>query len=173
LNKAADPVGGQSPDNPTGASETRRKNSAKSNGCASTRSTRLALARPSFKGGSKNMFNSLKYAKKLEEAGFSREQAEVQMQILSDIVEGNLATKGDLDGHVKDLRQEIHDARQQLGQEIHEVDTKIDKLSEKFDDKLLHLEHRMTIKMGTVMTLVLTAFATAYHLLLMLTKTHG
>jgi predicted nucleic acid-binding Zn-ribbon protein len=91
-----------------------------------------------------------------------------------------LATKGDLDGHVKDLRQEIHDARQQLDQEIqsvrrdiHEVDTKIDKLSEKFDDKLLHLEHRMTIKMGTVMTLVLTAFATAYHLLLMLTKTHG
>jgi hypothetical protein len=42
------------------------------------------------------MFNTLKYARKLEASGIPREQAEVHVQIIADIVEGDLATKQDL-----------------------------------------------------------------------------
>ena len=42
------------------------------------------------------MFNTLLYTKRLEAAGFSRLQAEAQIQIIAEIVEGELATKRDL-----------------------------------------------------------------------------
>ena len=42
------------------------------------------------------MFNTLKYAKMLEEVGFSREQAETSIKILVETMEDKLATKQDL-----------------------------------------------------------------------------
>ena len=49
------------------------------------------------------MFNALKYIKSLEDVGFPREQAEAQVQVLIDAVEGDLVTKADLGN----LKQEI------------------------------------------------------------------
>jgi hypothetical protein len=49
------------------------------------------------------MFDTLMYAKKLEEAGVSRQQAEAHVQIIADIVEGDLATKQD----IQNLKNEI------------------------------------------------------------------
>lgn len=49
------------------------------------------------------MVNALKYIKNLEEAGFSRDQAEAQVQVLIDATEGELVTKRDLN----ELKQEI------------------------------------------------------------------
>ena len=42
------------------------------------------------------MFNTLRYAKMLEEVGFSREQAETSVKILVEIMEDKLATKQDI-----------------------------------------------------------------------------
>ena len=42
------------------------------------------------------MFNTLQYAKKLEAVGLSREQAEAHIQIIAEIIEGDVATKQDL-----------------------------------------------------------------------------
>lgn len=42
------------------------------------------------------VFNSLNYAKRLEKAGFTREQAEVQANIMTEIVDEKIATKQDL-----------------------------------------------------------------------------
>ena len=42
------------------------------------------------------VFNSLNYAKRLEDAGFTRQQAEPQANILSEIVDEKIATKQDL-----------------------------------------------------------------------------
>ena len=41
-------------------------------------------------------FNTLAYAKKLKSAGFTDEQAEIQAEALSEIIEERLATKQDL-----------------------------------------------------------------------------
>ena len=49
------------------------------------------------------MFNTLKYVKKLEEVGISREQAETHIQIVTEIMETTLATQQD----VKDLGAEL------------------------------------------------------------------
>lgn len=45
---------------------------------------------------SEMVFNSLNYAKRLEQAGFTREQAEVQANIMTEIVDEKIATKQDL-----------------------------------------------------------------------------
>jgi hypothetical protein len=54
--------------------------------------------------------NTLKYAKNLEEVGFSREQAEMTIGILSEVVESNLATREDM----KDLRHEMQMLKSEL-----------------------------------------------------------
>ena len=56
------------------------------------------------------MFNTLKYARMLEEAGFSREQSETSIKILVEIMEDKLATKQD----IKDVRQDITQAESKL-----------------------------------------------------------
>lgn len=56
------------------------------------------------------MFNTLSYAKKLEDAGVTREQAEVHVQIIAEIVEDELTTKQDL----KILETNIEGKLQQL-----------------------------------------------------------
>ncbi len=42
------------------------------------------------------MFNTLKYAKMLQEVGFSKDQAEKSIEILLEIMEEKLVTKEDL-----------------------------------------------------------------------------
>ena len=57
-------------------------------------------------------FNTLAYAKKLKAAGFTEEQAEIQAEALSEIIEERLATKQDL--HELELRLK-HDLTLRLG----------------------------------------------------------
>lgn len=53
------------------------------------------------------MFNTLTYAKKLEDAGVPRPQAEAQVQVLAEIVEGELATKNDIKRDLKELEYRL------------------------------------------------------------------
>jgi hypothetical protein len=82
------------------------------------------------------MFNAIRYTKKLEEVGISREQAEAHIQIFSEIVEGELATKQDLSYSV-----------------------------EKLEHKMLQMEYRLIIKIGTIVTIAIGAFATLIKLI--------
>lgn len=43
------------------------------------------------------MFDTLKYSRILEAVGISRDQAEAHIQIIAEIVEGDLATKQDIE----------------------------------------------------------------------------
>jgi len=49
------------------------------------------------------MFNTLRYAKKLEEVGVSRSQAEAHIQIIAEFIEGDVATKQD----VREIKDEL------------------------------------------------------------------
>ena len=53
------------------------------------------------------MFNTLTYTKRLEEAGVPRSQAEVQVQVLAEIVETELATKTDIKHALKELEYKL------------------------------------------------------------------
>jgi len=84
------------------------------------------------------MFNTLKYAKKLEAVGVTREQAEAHIQIIADIVEGDVATKEDLNKLGAHLDIQLKDIRNEMAQ----------------------LEYRMIIKLGALVTaIVATAVA--------------
>jgi len=72
------------------------------------------------------MINTLGYVKKLQEAGVSREQAEAHIEIVSEMMDSNFATKQDL----KDLAQELR----------HE---------------LALLEQRLTIRLGTIVSVAI------------------
>jgi hypothetical protein len=70
--------------------------------------------------------------------GFSRVQAEAQLQIINEIVEDDLATKQD----IKILKQDIKTLETNL------------------ENKLQQLEYRMTIKLGTLLVLGFTTMTT-------------
>lgn len=60
------------------------------------------------------MFNSLKYTKILEESGLPRNQAEAHMQIMTAVVEEDMATKADLKELKTDLKSEMRDFKNDI-----------------------------------------------------------
>jgi len=88
----------------------------------------------------------LKFANKLKSAGVLPEHAEAEAEALADIFEVNLkevATKED----IKLLKEDIKH------------------LEERFDSKFIQLEQRMTIKLGTLMVIAVSAVAALVKLL--------
>jgi len=88
-------------------------------------------------------FDTLKFANKLKSAGVLPEHAEAEAEALADIFEINLkevATKED----IKHLEE---------------------RLCERFDGKFIQLEQRMTIKLGTLMVIAVSAVAALVKLL--------
>ena len=79
------------------------------------------------------MFNSLKYAKSLEEVGLPRAQAEAHVLILAEIMETNFATKLD----IRELEQRL----------VVSVDS--------LEQKIIQSEQRMTIKLGTIVSIAI------------------
>lgn len=71
------------------------------------------------------MFNTLKYAKMLEEVGFSREQAETSIKILVEIMEDKLASKQDIKDLQLSTQQDIKELRLSTQQDIKELELRI------------------------------------------------
>lgn len=97
------------------------------------------------------MCNSLKYAKILEDAGLPRNQAEIHIQIISEVLEEELASKEDIRVLQADLKS----------------------LEAKFDNKLLHiedkfekLEYRLVFKLGSLMVVLFSGAIGAMSLIL-------
>jgi hypothetical protein len=101
------------------------------------------------------MNNALKYVKILEGTGITREQAEAHVQIISDILEGDLVTKQDLLNSENSLKASISI----LDTKFLRLDTKIDTAIENLENKILQSEYRMTIKLGSIITVGLAAMA--------------
>lgn len=83
------------------------------------------------------MIDTLKYSKKLEAAGFSRQQAEVQIEMMNDFTQNSFATKQDL----KDLEQ------------------RIDSRFVRLETELSRMGDRLTIRLGGMMILGFGALA--------------
>jgi chromosome segregation ATPase len=99
------------------------------------------------------MFNSLKYAKQLEKAGVSREQAEAHLQILAEVMESNLATRED----IKDIRQEMQQEFKDVRKEIGDVRGEITHLRQEIKSDIQQSEQRMTIRIGTIVSIAIGA----------------
>ena len=77
-------------------------------------------------------FDTLAYARKLREAGFTEQQAETQAEALRAVVEENLATKQDIANVQRDLkemettlRHELKDVETTLRHELKEMESRV------------------------------------------------
>ncbi len=89
-------------------------------------------------------FDTLKFAKRLKEAGFTEQQAEALAHAGAELIEENLATKRD----IADLKRDIK-----------ELEVKIEQIRSDLGRDLKDLEYRMTIKLGTMMVVAVGAMA--------------
>ncbi|MCI0734116.1 MAG: CCDC90 family protein [Methylococcaceae bacterium] len=139
-------------------------------------------------------FDTLKFAKRLKEAGFTEQQAEALAAAEAEFVEENLATKRDMKELEVSLKQDIAEVKRDMKElevslkhDIAEVkrDMKELDVSLKRDMKELEvalkrdikeletnlargmkdLEYRMTIKLGAMLVLAVGAMATLVKIL--------
>ena len=99
------------------------------------------------------MTNPFKYTRQLEEAGFSREQAEIQLQIMGEYFKEDLVTKQDLKVSVQHLETEMNSRFQGL-------ESKLNEKIQNLDSKMQQLEYRLTIKVGTLLIIGFTTMLT-------------
>jgi predicted nuclease with TOPRIM domain len=96
------------------------------------------------------LFNVLAYSKELEEAGFSRNQAEATINVIFKFMDHNFATKSDLSNAKNELKAEIAELRNDFT-----------KLRFEFSS----LENRMMIKFGLMQAATIGILAAVIKLL--------
>lgn len=77
------------------------------------------------------MSNAMKYIRDLEAVGFGRDQAEAQVQMVLDALEGDLVTKGDFATFQESFRNEFRG--------------KFVEIENKFDKKFIDLENKFAL----------------------------
>jgi DNA polymerase III epsilon subunit-like protein len=88
-------------------------------------------------------FDTLAYAKRLKEAGFTDHQAEAQALALADAFkEGALATKQDIGDLRHELKQDIADLRHGLREVESALKARMDNLETTLGARVDHLEER-------------------------------
>ena len=91
------------------------------------------------------IFDTLSYAKKLKAVGFTEEQAEVQTEILAQIVDEKLATKKDILDLKRDTKKDILD----LKRDMKEMETSLRRDMKEME---LRLKHDLTLRLGAMLT---------------------
>lgn len=86
------------------------------------------------------MFNTHAVVKRLQQAGFTEQQAEVQADVLFEVVTENLASKDDLKQTEARLGHNLDAAADRLDRKIEET---ADRLDRKIDDTAARLDHKI------------------------------
>lgn len=95
-------------------------------------------------------FDPLKYVKRLESVGFSREQAEVQAETFLSIVQEQLITKHDLKELEVDLKRDIKDLEVNLRKDIKELEAKTTLEFEVIRRDIKELEAKTTLEFESI-----------------------
>ena len=93
-------------------------------------------------------FDTLTYAKKLQEAGFTEQQAEAQAEALRAVVEENLATKLDLKEMEGRLLHEIELVRRDVKEMETRLQQEIELLRRDVEISLKEMKTRITLRLG-------------------------
>jgi len=103
-------------------------------------------------------FDTLKFAKRLKEGGFTDQQAETLAQAEAEFIEQSLASKRDVKELETAVKRDVKELEIALKRDIEELraDLKRD---------LKELEYRMTIKLGAMLAVAVGAMATLVKLL--------
>jgi uncharacterized protein Smg (DUF494 family) len=97
------------------------------------------------------MINALRYSKELEEAGFSKEEANVTLKIWMEIMDSKFATKQDIQLSELALRSEIR----QIYSKLDANDTSIRSDMKQLEDKLtIRLTRNMVVIAGLIIAAI-------------------
>jgi len=94
-------------------------------------------------------FDTLSYAKKLQEAGFTPRQAEAQAEALREVVAENLATKRDLKDVEAALRRDLKEVEARLMAEIETLRRDMKEMDGGLRRDMKEMETRLSYKMDT------------------------
>lgn len=129
-------------------------------------------------------FDTLAYANKLKEAGMDTKlaetQAQVQAELLTKLVDDQLATKQDfkdlqiatkqdfenlhkdMNGQLKDLRKDMDGNLKGLRSDM---DSQLKEMRTEMRSQAIEIEHRLLFKLGSIMVISISALATLMTLL--------
>ena len=107
------------------------------------------------------MYNSLEYVKNMEQAGFTRKQADATVTFVVETMDKHFATKQDFTEMRADMQREFKDVRTEMATEFRnvrtEMATEFSKVRtemalefQKIRTEMMALEHRMTLKLGAM-----------------------
>ena len=114
----------------------------------------------------------LKYIKDLEAAGFERNQAEAQVQMVLDAIEGDLVTKADFSVFQERIDNRLTQHEQRINARFDHVEQRInarfERVEQRFERRFLESEFRMLSRLGL---LVVSSTTIAVAILTWLIKT--
>lgn len=96
------------------------------------------------------MFDTLLYAKKLESSGLSREQAEVQIQVMTEMIVDGVATKSDIIESRHESKRDAIVLRSDLKQEMSELRQDMADLRAEVKHDLQEMKNDLTLRLGAM-----------------------
>jgi hypothetical protein len=100
-------------------------------------------------------FDTLKFAKRLKEAGFTEQQADALASAQVDLIEANLATKADILG----LKRDIKELENATKADILGLARDIEALRADLQRGLKDLGYRLTIRLGGMIAVAVVTVA--------------
>jgi len=96
-------------------------------------------------------FDTLQYAKRLKQVGFTEEQAEVQAEALSDLIDDRLATKLDIKELERSMRLDMKELERSMKLDIKEVEKTMKEDVKALEMAMKEMGYKITIKLGGMM----------------------
>lgn len=109
-------------------------------------------------------FDTLRYAKKLKEVGFTEQQAEVQAECIKDIIDDKLATKQDLKELEVNLKRDIKEQETSLTRDIKHLEERIAASEERTNERIASMGYKITMRLGSIMVAGITVLGLLMHL---------
>ena len=95
-------------------------------------------------------FDTLTFAKKLQEAGVPSQQAEAHAEALRGLVEGNLATKRDIEELRSPTQRDLKEVESRLLHEIELVRRDVKEMETGLRRDMKEMEARITFRLGGI-----------------------
>ncbi|MEO5356109.1 MAG: CCDC90 family protein [Nitrospirae bacterium YQR-1] len=104
------------------------------------------------------IFDTHAYVKRLKAVGFTEEQAEVQTEVLSELLEESLATKRDLKELENILRRDLKELENNFKRDVKELENKVAR-------DLKELELKLSVRLGTIVAVGIAGVAAVMKLI--------
>jgi hypothetical protein len=104
------------------------------------------------------MFDTLTYANKLKEAGFTEKQAGAQAEALASVVDSNLATKLDIELVRRDLKELEISGKRDLKELEMRLESRLRELELKFEGRFLVINWMLGFVLAGILSLIIKAF---------------